>query len=202
MKIKIICIDLQKDFSQKRGKHFRPHLNVDFIKNEVIPFLRENKIKVAEIISDYRLPRPGDPDDSCNPGKTGYESELPDDVKDNNIWIKCMNSPIWTRENIGEINKKPGVPYQNPELFTQWLNEIVGKPEEVDMVILMGLTADCCVFCTAQELCFRAYKVKILSEGVDVYSGDQKEKEQILNNYPLSNWAEPISWEELKKILK
>ena len=199
MRTKIISVDLQKDFSQEGGKHFRVRPSVDFIKTTIISYLRDKKIKVAEIISDYRLPRPGDHDDSCNPGKIGYESGIPDDVKDEKVWIKCMNSPIWIRENIGDANKKPGLPYQDPKRFTDWLNEVIGKPEDLDMIVLMGLTADCCVFCTAQEFCFRGYNVKILQEAVDTYSGDQKEKEQILNNFPLKNWAEPISWEELKK---
>jgi len=201
MKIKIISVDLQKDFSDPKGKHHKPRPSVDFVKKTVVPYLRDKNIKISEIISDYRLPRPGDKDNSCNPGTFGYESEIPEDVKNKNIWIKCMNSPIWTRENIGDPDKKAGLPYQNPEKFTKWLEEVAGNPQDVGTVVLIGLTADCCVFCTAQELCFRAYNVRILEEAVDTYSGSQKEKEQILNNPPLSNWAEPISWEELKNNL-
>jgi len=62
--IKIISVDLQKEFSAKSGKHYRSHSNVDFIKNILVPFLRENNIKIAEIVSDYRQPRPGDLDKS------------------------------------------------------------------------------------------------------------------------------------------
>lgn len=110
-KIKIISIDLQKDFSDPSGKHYKFRPSVNFIKEVIIPYSRKKKIKVAEIISDYRLPRPGDEDDSCNPGKTGYESEIPNDIKNKPSWIKCMNSPIWTRDNIGYPNKNPGLPY-------------------------------------------------------------------------------------------
>jgi nicotinamidase-related amidase len=202
MKIKIISVDLQKEFSAEGGKHYRPHSNVDFIKKTLIPFLRKNKIKIAEIISDYRQPRPGDLDDSTRPGEEGYISEIPEDIKLKNGWIKCMNSPIWTRKNIGNPNKKPGLPYQDPESFTKWLNSTIGKPEKVDAVVLIGLTIDCCVFCIAQELTWRAYKVQILKEAVDVYSGNPQEKELILNNRPLLNWAKVISWNELKKKLK
>jgi len=200
-KIKIISVDFQKEFSAKNGKHYRPHSNVDFIKNILVPFLRENNFKIAEIISDYRQPRPGDLDDSTRPGEEGYISEIPEDVKLKNIWIKCMNSPIWIRENIGNPNKKPGLPYQNPKAFTDWLNYTIGKPKKVDEVVLIGLTIDCCVFCTAQELKFRGYNVKILTEAVDTYSGDPQEKKMILSNLPLLNWANSISWDTLKKIL-
>ncbi|MGD9276668.1 MAG: isochorismatase family protein [Candidatus Pacearchaeota archaeon] len=200
-KIKIISIDFQKEFSLKGFKHYKPHSNVDFIRKTFIPFLRKHNIKIAEIISDYRQPRPGDLDDSTRPGETGYDSIIPEDVKLKNIWIKCMNSPIWTRKNIGNPNKKPGLPYQDPKAFTNWLNSTIGKPKDVSEVILIGLTIDCCVFCTAQELKFRGYNVKILKEGVDVYSGDKKEKEMILNNSPLLNWAKVIPWDELRKKL-
>jgi nicotinamidase-related amidase len=94
------------------------------------------------------------------------------------------------------------VPYQDPDLFDKWLNKVVGKPSELEMVVLMGLTADCCVFCTAQELSWRGYNVRLLSEGVGTYSGKKKEKEMILRNPPLTNWAEEISWNELKRLLE
>ena len=200
-KVKIISVDFQKEFSSNGGKHYRPHKNVDFIKNILVPFLRKDNIKIAEIISDYRQPRPGDLDDSTRPGEEGYISEIPKEVKLKNIWIKCMNSPIWTRKNIGNPNKKPGLPYQDSKAFTKWLNSTIGKPNEADQVILIGLTIDCCVLCTAQELTWRGYNVKILKEGVDVYSGNPKEKELILNNPPLLNWANVISWDELKKLV-
>ena len=198
---KIISVDFQKEFSAKGGKHYKPHPNVDFIKKILVPFLRKNNIKIAEIVSDYRQPRPGDLDDSTRPGEEGYVSEIPEDVKLKNVWIKCMNSPIWTRENIGDPNKKPGLPYQDPEAFTKWLNSTIGKPEEVDEVVLVGLTIDCCVFCTAQELKWSGYNVKILQEAVDVYSGNPQETKMILSNPPLLNWAKVISWDKLKETL-
>jgi len=201
MRVKIISIDLQKEFSASGGKHYRPHANVNFIKNTLLPFFKEKKIKIAEIISDYRQPRPGDLDDSTRPGETDYESEIPEDMKMKPVWIKCMNSPIWTRENIGNPKKKAGIPFQDTQAFTEWLEKTIGKPEDSEMVVLIGLTLDCCVFCTAQELTFRAYNVRILEEGVDVYSGKPEEKEMILNNYPLCNWADKITWDELKTLL-
>ncbi|TRZ55243.1 hypothetical protein D4Q76_00835 [archaeon] len=44
MKIKIISVDLQKDFSAKGGKEFRPRPSVEFIRNTLIPFLRKRNI--------------------------------------------------------------------------------------------------------------------------------------------------------------
>jgi len=196
-KIKIIAVDLQKDFTSKGGICYNPRKSVKFVKEIFIPFLRKNNIKVAEIVSDYRQPRPGDRGNLCHPGKKGYESEIPNDVKLKNIWIKCMNSPIWTRKNIGLANKKPGLPYENPKAFDKWLNKVIGKPEIGMEVVLIGLTVDCCVLCMAQELSWRGYKIKILEEAVDTYSGSSQEKKQILSNPPLTNWAKSISWKTL-----
>ena len=140
--------------------------------------------------------------DACIPGTWGYISEIPDKNKNENIWIKCQNSPIWVTKNIGDPKKKPSAPYQDPKAFTQWLNNTIGKPEDVDLVVLIGLTLDCCIFCTAQELIFRRYNVSILKEATDTHSGTKKEKEMILKNYPLINWAKPIAWKELQKLLK
>jgi len=202
MKIKIISVDFQKEFSNKIGKHYRSRHSVLFIKETVAPFLRKKGLKIAEIISDYRQPRPKDTDDSCYPGTEQYQSEIPDDIKLKPVWIKCMNSPIWTRKNIGKQNKKPGIPYQNPKLFIKWLHKIIGKPKEVDLVIIIGLTLDCCIFSTAQELSWQGYNVEILKEGTDTYNGRMKEKRQILKNYPLINWTKSISWKKLKEKLE
>ena len=60
---------------------------------------------------------------------------------------------------------------------------------------MVGLTLDCCVLCTAQEFNFRGYKVKILKEAVDAYSGEQNEKETLCKT-PVENWADVINWEE------
>lgn len=201
MKIKIISVDVQKAFSAKGGKHFRRRPAVDFLKKVFVPHLLKKNIKIAEIISDYRQPRKGDKDHSCIPETWGYQSEIDDKVKLKPVWIKAMNSPAWTRKSAGNARKKPGEPYPNPQKFKKWLETVVGKPEDVDLIILVGLTTDCCVFCTAQELAFRGYKVKLLKEGTDSYSGSQKEKKMILENYPLKNWAGWTTWKELKKIL-
>lgn len=200
-KAKLISVDMQKDFTSKRGKHYQPRFSVDFVKETVIPFLNMFNIKTSEIISDYRQPRPGDLDDSCNPGKWGYKSEIPEQVKNLDIWIKCMNSPIWVRENIGMADKNPGLLYQDPEKFTKWLESQVGAPNSPERIILFGLTLDCCVLCTAQELKYRGYRVNILEEGTDTYSGKLDEKLYLLNNPPLTNWIKSIKWNEAIRLL-
>jgi len=197
-RIKFISVDFQNDFSSKGGICYKPRQSVEFVKNTLVPFLREHNIKIAEIISDYRQPRRRDTGNCCHPGEWGYESEIPQDVKLKAVWIKCLNSPVWTRKNIGLANKKPGLPFQDPIAFNKWIEKNVGKPENVDEVVLIGLTVDCCVLCTAQELNWRGYNVKILEEAVDAYSGNPQEKKQILNNVPLANWAKAVSWKVLK----
>ncbi len=175
--------------------------SVQFIKNTLLPYLEKKKIKISEIISDYRNEYNIKSNDTCVPGTWGYTSEIPAKNKNKKIWIKCQNSPIWITKNIGNPKRKPSEPYQNPKAFTQWLRNTVGKPEYVDFVVLIGLTLDCCLFCTAQELRFRRYKVKILEEATDSYNGTKQEKKMILKNFPLKNWAKSITWKELQKVL-
>jgi len=196
-KIKFICVDFQKDFSSKTGKAYKLRPSVDFVKRTLVPFFKKHNIKIAEIISDYRAPRSGSTR-ICRPGESGFESEIPNDIKSENIWIKSMNSPLWTRVNCGIAEKEPGIPFQDSNGFEKWLNNTIGNPNEVEEVILFGLTIDCCVLSTAQELCWRGYNVTILEEAVDTYSGNQEEKKWILNNVPLRNWAKTIDWRSLQ----
>ena len=198
-KAKIVSIDFQKDFTAEGGRCYKPRPSVDFIKGTLVPFLERHDLKIAEIISDYRQPRPGDSGDCCRPGEWGFESEIPEPVKDKDIWIKCMNSPIWVRDNIGDGNRGPGLPYQDPRRFGEWIEREVGKPDDI-AVLLIGLTLDCCVLCAAQEFRLRGYKVRILKEAVDAYSGSSEEKE-ILCRMPVKNWGDVITWEEAQRLL-
>jgi len=197
--VKIISVDFQKEFTSPEGKWFNPGKSVNFIKETIIPDCRAHNLKIFEIVSDYRQPRPGDLGDGCYPDTPGFESEIPEDVKTSDTWIKSMNSPIWVRENIGKGHLPPGLPYQDPEGFTKWLKGTVGSPESIDLVALIGLTIDRCVFCAAQELRWRGYDVKIVEEGTDVVGGDEIYKKQILTKSPLLNWASVVTWNELKK---
>jgi nicotinamidase-related amidase len=200
-KIKIISVDFQKDFTSEKWICYEPRKSVKFIKETLIPFLRDKGIKISEIISDYRLPRFWGSLNLCVPGNFGFESEIPEDIKSEKIWIKSENSPIWTRKNVGKANKTPGLTYQDPKAFKQWIESEIWPPKNVEEVILIGLTIDRCVLCAAQELKRHGYKVKVLEEAVDAYSGSQKEKKQIINSPPLTNWAKGISWKMFKERL-
>ncbi len=154
---------------------------------------------INEITSDYRSPRPGDRNVSCEPGTWGYESIVPEEMVAYR-WIKCMNSPLWVRENIGEMSLPAGVPLQDVGGFSAWLEASMGEPGEV-VPVLFGLTVDCCVLSTAQELSWRGYEPLVLKEGVDHFNGTADDKEKVLAT-TLCNWAEPVTWEELKQLLR
>ncbi len=204
MNIKFISIDFQKDFSNPIGKNFNRGKSINFIKNTFIPYCRENGIVINEIIPDYRHPRPNKLgiECSCIPGTAGFESEIPSDIKNPNQWIKCMNNPIWTRKNAGITNKQAGIPYQDPKGFDKWLEDTIGTPSEVDLVVLLGLTMDCCVLCTSQELKFRGYKVKVLYEATDPMENDEQHKDYLLTHSPMNIWTNYIRFNELKEYLK
>lgn len=200
-KTKIIFSDFQNEFTQPEGKAYKPRPSVGFVKDTLIPFLREKNIRGAEIIADYRQPRPGVKGPWCHPGEWGYESEIPDDVKISPSWVKCMNSPIWVHENRGVPDSEPGTPYEDPDAFGAWLQDVIGKPEDSEGVVLTGLTLDWCLLCTSTELTFRGYKVQILKEATDTHLGDLQVKELICANPPLTNFAKIINWDEFQSNL-
>lgn len=198
---KFLSVDFQKDFTAEAGAHYKHRPSVQFIKEELVLYFRKEGILTAEIVSDYRQPRPDKKGDFCKPGSEGYASEIPQNVRHPAIWIKSANSPLWTRENAGNPDKVPGIPYEDPALFGNWLSEVIGQPGEVS-VVLFGLTLDRCVLCTAQELYLRGYKVKILEEATDPYSGDPVEKSTMLRSALINNWSTPIAWKQLKATLE
>jgi nicotinamidase-related amidase len=206
----IISIDYQNDFCSPGGRFYKDRPCHTFINHELIPFLKRNHLKVAEIISDYRLPRPNEQESYCVPGTWGYYSSIDPSIKLGKTWIKSMNSPEWVRENGGDETKKPGVPYQDPEAFNNWLLSTIGRPDQAGEVILIGLTLDCCVLCTAQQLYFRGYKVKILKEASDIYSIESVSKlmapkidyKETFFKSTHMMWSQLIEWKELKSKLE
>ena len=48
MNVKFISVDFQKDFSNPIGRDFNKGKSVDFIKNILIPYCRENNIVINE----------------------------------------------------------------------------------------------------------------------------------------------------------
>jgi hypothetical protein len=195
---RLLAVDLQFDFTRKEGKHFNPkRKSPEFVRRTLLPFIKRNQIPVAEIISDYRQPRPGDLDSSCIPGTLGYASELSPEVAGPR-WIKCMNSPLFTRDGVGAFNVEPGLPRIDAPGFMRWIDEVIGKPDPKKPIILFGLTLDCCVLCTAQILRMLGYEVQILSEGTDTYRGGPKARAYY---EVVSNWATLISFREFKKLV-
>lgn len=206
MKFSIISVDYQNDFCTKNGKYYLDRPCHAFIETQLVPFLKNNNIKIAEILCDFRSPRPQEKEECCIPGEWGYLSAIDDSIKLQEIWNKSTHSPDWVRENGGVANKKPGVPYQDPKGFTEWLERTIGSPEKAGEIILFGLTLECCVLNTAIQLHNRNYQVKILKEGTDIFDLS------VCNGYFANNinykdflfatshreYSNPIEWEELK----
>ena len=200
--MKFISVDYQGDFADPSGRWYKNRPCESFINEHLIPYFKGHNMKLSEIVSDYRLPRPSETLEYCIPGTRGYDSLLPDDIKSENSFIKCMNSPVWVRENAGIPNSQPGQPYSDPAQFSKWLFEEIGTPEAAPDVIIFGLTLDCCVLCLAQELYFRGYKAHILYEAVDTYEGTKEQKDNMFQT-PLPMWAKKITWAEvLEKLSK
>lgn len=103
--MKFIAVDYQGDFAERGGRWYQERPCEAFIRDIFIPFCKDHQITISEIVSDYRLPRPSETLAYCVPGTKGYASLLPEKIKSGNVWIKCMNSPVWIRENAGEVNK-------------------------------------------------------------------------------------------------
>ena len=193
--MKIIAIDYQHDFAAPTGRWYQDRPCQRFIPETLVPWLRDRQMKLSEIISDYRLPRPSEKEPYCIPGSAGYQSLIPVDLVAGARWIKSMNSPAWRRQNGGEPSLKPGIPFADPDGLSAWFEAQLGAPGEHD-IVLLGLTLDCCVLCTAQELYFRGYKARYLYEGVDTYSGTTAEKDAMFKT-PLPMWGTPITFEQL-----
>ncbi|ROZ63428.1 isochorismatase family protein [Ramlibacter sp. WS9] len=198
--IKILSVDFQREFSALGGRFYKPRGCTSFFHQKIVPLLRARNEQLAEIISDYRLHRPSETEAYCVPGTWGFESEVPIDLVGGRRWIKSMNSPSWTRAHAGDPTRSPGDPYCAPSEFGEWLTETIGPPAVDGKIILIGLTLDCCVLSTAQELYYRGYRVNYLAEGVDTYNGTPEEKESLFQT-PLSMWGKVLRWSDLSQVL-
>lgn len=85
---KMISVDFQKEFVSSDGRWANPGKSVLFIMETLIPFCHEHHLRVFEIISDYRQPRPGDSymNNKVNLGESRrlFESEAPDRYQEEN----------------------------------------------------------------------------------------------------------------------
>ena len=193
-----IAVDIQNDFASEGGKFYTPKPSVIFLKKTLLPYFRDNNIKINEIISDYRQPRPGDFGDGCHPGEWGYESLIPKELR-KSLWVKSMNSPVWIRENIGEKDKEPGLPYPDSKAFGDWVEKNIGKPNETTP-ILFGLTIDCCVLSAIQEFRWRGYNPIVIKEAVDHSSGKEKDRDIVLEKTGIRWWSKVLDWKEFKNL--
>jgi hypothetical protein len=117
-----------------------------------------------------------------------------------------MKSPEWMRNNQCAL---PGMPEQNGKAFSCWLEETIGTPNINLQIVVFGLTLDCCVLYTAQQLAFRNYKVSILSEATDVlhiksvtqYLPPQFDYKRIFFDSTHSMVANELRWDKLRKLL-
>ena len=196
-----IAVDFQKDFTETNGLCYVDGSSIDFVKHELTAFLLEKNIKAHEIISDYRLPRLSRKISSCDPNTEGFVSELSDEIKYTDPWIKCMHNPLWTRDNIGLKDKEPGIPYQDPVKFDLWLKNHIGFSNDNKEIVIFGLTMEVCVLALAQELYFRGYKVNVLYEATDPMNERMKYKDFIAKHSTLSLYANILSFKELKKLM-
>ena len=199
-KYEFIVVDIQNEFATEGGKFYTYKPSVTFLNEKIFPFLKEKKIKVNEIVSDYRQPRPGDSGEGCIPGSWGYESVLPKDLR-KSLWVKCMNSPIWIRKNIGRSDKNPGLPYADSNAFGRWIKKYIGSAEKVTPVIF-GLTIDCCVLSTVQEFRWRGYSPIIIREAVDTANGIVEDRDLVLEKTAIRWWGKTVNWEDFKKELE
>jgi len=199
MRYEFIVVDIQNDFATEGGKFYTHKPSITFLKKNIFPYLEEKKIRINEIVSDYRQPRPGDYGEGCIPGEWGYESIMPKDLQ-KSLWVKCMNSPIWIRKNIGNKNKKPGIPFADSKAFGKWIKKNIGTIEETTPVIF-GLTIDCCVLSTVQEFRWRGFKPIIIREAVDTSNGIIEDRDIVLEKTALRWWGKTMDWEDFKKLI-
>lgn len=197
MDFDLISVDFQYDFADKQGLNFNRGSSADFVKSTLIPFLKNNKIKVSEIISDYRLPRGKSKNESCVPGTKGFDSLIPQELRKGKQWIKCMHNPIWIRKNIGKENIQLGEIYQDSEAFNSWINEHISHRK----VVLFGLTTDCCVLQTASEFYFRGYDVYVIYEATDPMNERLDYKDEIMYHSTLAIYAKIIRFSEFKEMI-
>lgn len=201
MTIHMLSVDLQNEFASEGGAHYHPRPCVPFIRNIVLPFVRERGYTIAEIISDYRATTSAPSPRVCVPGEWGYQSLIPSDVKHPSVWVKAEPSPAWIRVGGGQAARLPGVPYPDPGALSVWLTTTIGPPTPDTTIVLMGLMLEICVFSTLQELHYRGYQTKVLFEGVDTYSGDEAHKRVFFDTlFPF--WGSAIAWDDVQTALE
>jgi len=194
-----LSVDFQYDFADKNGKNPCIGTSPKFVKEQLLPWLKDKGIKVLEIVSDYRLPRGKSKNESCVPGTKGFESLIPNEAKLPQRFIKCMHNPTWGRDNIGDSSQTPSDVYPMPERFTEWAN--TQMPDKQKPVVLFGETLECCILNVSQELYYRGYKVYVIYEASDPMSERQDYKDEIAFHSSLSIYATVLHFDEIERLL-
>jgi nicotinamidase-related amidase len=198
--MRLVSVDFQNDFVSPGGVHYRGQPCVRFVTDTVVPFARTHGIAVAEIVSDYRSPGGEDADTTCVPGRWGFDSAIPADVKPAAPWVKASVAPTWVRDGGGRADAVPGPARPDPAGFAAWLDATIGPPDAEVPVVLLGLVLEVCVLATLVELRLRGYPAVVLTEGVDTYDGDQRRKRDFLDTLG-TFWGQPITWAECASVL-
>lgn len=194
--VELLSVDLQHEFASPGGGLYRPRSCVPFLTEVVFPAAGAKQWRVHEIVSDYRDPAKPSTDWHCAPGRWAGESLVPRDLLVGQPWVKATPSPAWTRSGAGDELADPGSAEPDPHRFTEWLERTIGRPDPERTVVVIGLMLEVCVLSTLQELTFRGYHPSVLLEGVDTYSGDQAEKQDLANAlFPF--WGTAIRWQQL-----
>ena len=194
--VELLSVDLQHEFASPGGGLYRPRGCVPFLTELVFPTARARQWRVHEIVSDYRVPAKPSTQWHCGPGRWAGESLVPRDLLASEPWIKATPSPAWTRSGAGDEHAEPGPAEPDPNGFAEWLIQAIGRPDPERTVVVVGLMLGVCVLSTLQELTFRGYRPSVLVEGVDTHSGDEVEKQQLMNSlFPF--WGTPVHWQQL-----
>ncbi|MEN8190093.1 MAG: hypothetical protein ABFS19_09625 [Thermodesulfobacteriota bacterium] len=196
----LLAIDLQKEFTEPGGFCYQPRPCVDFITETLLPYCLANGLQIAEIISDYRQPRLTDQLSYCIPGSEGYQSIIAAGLRNGEPRVKSTHSPAWVREKSEKGDAEPGLPVPDPAGLDSWFSRLLGPPDEELRIVLIGLTLDCCILSTAQELHFRGYHVRYLVEAVDTYDGSIPARDFLLRT-TMASWGEPLSWRKFLKMV-
>lgn len=193
---RFLAVDVQNEFMHPDGCWFNRGTSPYFIQSTLLPYLQEKKCPIVEIISDYGAPRPGHSTNGCIPGTFGYLSVIPSFQHHGSYWVKSMHNPIWIRNPLSTYK----TPVPCPDLFTHWLEESVGSPEET-IVILFGLTMEVCVMNVCQELYFRGYESKLIIEGTDPMNERLQYKGLIAQFSSLGMYTEVTTFDQIKQLL-
>lgn len=72
-----VSVDLQNDFISVGGRLYSPKPSLTLLRTTLFPYVEGTGHLICEIVSDYRLPRPGYTQGCCEPGDWGMNQLFP-----------------------------------------------------------------------------------------------------------------------------